>query len=468
LIAPLYITCVTRPFVLPLPWIEPLTALQALGAAFGTMAFIGGGPHKLARWSCIMHAPIQVHQWREGQTGHPFDGLQEALDGFQITPEPELGPFQGGWAGLLSYELGRAFENLPWPDAPTRPHQPDGWPDVWLGLYDTLAIFDALEKRACVVSWGLGHSEVDAETKARSLAKKLSTTGESSAVAAGESLIPSVAREDAEAAIARAIDYIHAGDIFQTNVSIRFSGALAQGDAPLSLFHRLVTRHPSPFATFLSLNGKMVVSHSPERFLSRTAQGQLETRPIKGTAPRNRDPLKDAALAAALEASLKDRAENLMIVDLMRNDLSRVCQPGSVKVPRLCALESFSTVHHLVSDVIGQQKPGLGFFDALAASFPPGSITGAPKVRAMEIISELEREPRGPWCGAMIRVGFDGAADSSVLIRTAACTLEGGRWQISARAGAGIVADSVPETEYDEMLTKVAALRAAARGATGD
>jgi para-aminobenzoate synthetase component 1 len=165
-----------------------------------------------------------------------------------------------------------------------------------------------------------------------------------------------------------------------------------------------------------------------------------------------------------LQSSAKDRAENLMIVDLMRNDLARVCLPGSVRVPRLCELESFSAVHHLVSDVQGQQRPGLGFFDALRASFPPGSITGAPKVRAMEIISELEAEPRGPWCGSMIRVGFDGAADSNVLIRTAACQNRGDLWQIDARAGAGIVADSLPGLEYEEMLVKARALRQAVNG----
>ena len=271
------------------------------------------------------------------------------------------------------------------------------------------------------------------------------------------------ARTAAETAIARAVSYIHAGDIFQANISIRFSGQLAKGDTPLGLFQRLFARHPSPFATYLSLGDVAVVSHSPERFLSRTASGQLETRPIKGTMPRHIDPDVDAANARSLQSSVKDRAENLMIVDLMRNDLSRVCLAGSVKVPRLCALESFSTVHHLVSDVIGQQKPGLNFFDALTASFPPGSITGAPKVRAMEIIAELEGEPLGPWCGSMIRVGFDGSADSSVLIRTAACERVDDIWTITARAGAGIIADSEPNLEYDEMQVKASALRVAAR-----
>jgi para-aminobenzoate synthetase component I len=453
---------VTCPFVLPLVWQEPLQALTALGDAAGTLGFIGGGTHTLARWSCIMTAPIDVHVWRHGDRGAPFDRLQARLNELSLAPDPNLGPFQGGWAGLLSYELGHAFETLPRLSTSASSGN-SSWPDVWLGLYDIVAIFDSHEKRAFIVSWGLRGGPEAAQANAERLAQKLSTAIQTLPLSIGAGLGPTRQRDDAQAAIARAVAYIHDGDIFQANISIRFSGELAKGDTPLGLFGRLVTTHPSPFATYLSLGDKAVVSHSPERFLSRTASGQLETRPIKGTAPRNSDPHIDAANAQALLASEKDRAENLMIVDLMRNDLSRVCLAGSVKVPRLCALESFSTVHHLVSDVIGQQKPGLGFFDALAASFPPGSITGAPKVRAMEIITELEDQARGPWCGSMIRVGFDGSADSSVLIRTAACEKHDGVWRINARAGAGIIADSVPTQEYDEMLVKARALRVAAK-----
>jgi para-aminobenzoate synthetase component I len=460
---------VTLPFVLPLNWQDPRNALASLGEQAGVLGFVGGGNHPLARWSCLMNNPLEVHQWREGDSKPPFEGLQARLDAFKLTPIPDHGPFQGGWAGLLSYELGRAFEVLPWPGGEIRPkHGP--WPDVWLGLYDTIGVFDAHTHRAFVLSWGLsddGVADFDlARTRAQTLSDRLCAGKVTNKTPVSTGLKPEMDRQNREAAIERAITYIHEGDIFQANISIRFEGRLAQGDTPLKLFSRLVDRHPSPFATFLSLGNRAVVSHSPERFLSRTPQGQLETRPIKGTAPRDVDPIKDAANAAALNNSVKDRAENLMIVDLMRNDLARVCIAGSVKVPRLCALERFSTVHHLVSDVIGQQKPGLGFFDALAASFPPGSITGAPKVRAMEIIAELEGEPRGPWCGSMIRVGFDGSADSSVLIRTASCEKMGEDWIIAARAGAGIVADSVAGLEYDEMLVKARALRVAAQNNT--
>ena len=461
-----YMSPVTDPFILPIKWCDPLDALASLGEAEGVLGFIGGGPHALARWSYIMDSPVDVHQWHESTGGLPFEGLQDKLNQLNLMPNPQFGPFQGGWAGLLSYELGRAFEVLPWPGGEKRPRLAD-WPDVWLGLYDTLIVFDDALQHAFILSWGIqADATCDsnlASQRAMALAARLTAPMASADNGDATGLSPICDRLIAETAIAKAIAYIHAGDIFQANISIGFKGLLAQGDTPSALFRRLVSRHPSPFATFLSLGTKAIVSHSPERFLSRSANGQLETRPIKGTMPRHIDPAKDFANAQSLQTSAKDRAENLMIVDLMRNDLSRVCVPGSVKVPRLCALESFSTVHHLVSDVIGQQKQGLGFFDALAVSFPPGSITGAPKVRAMEIIAELEGEPRGPWCGSMIRVGFDGSADSSVLIRTAACQFQDDAWHITTRAGAGIVADSVPQEEYDEMLVKARALRVAAR-----
>jgi para-aminobenzoate synthetase component I len=457
---------VTRPFILPIAWQTPLDALASLGQGAGVLGFIGGGPHPLARWSYIMRRPVCVHQWREGNAAHPFYGLQSKLNTLNLAPDPDLAPFQGGWAGLLSYELGRAFETLPWADGGSRPAI-NSWPDVWLGLYDHVAVFDGQKKLAFIVSWGIqedGSLDSDvAQQRARDLSDDLARNPIDVAASPAQGLVPTRSRHHAQNAIEQAISYIHQGDIFQANISIGFEGDLSVGDHPCALFRRLVARHPSPFATFLSLGNLAIVSHSPERFLSRTREGQLETRPIKGTMARSPDPALDLANAKALEASVKDRAENLMIVDLMRNDLSRVCLPGTVKVPRLCALESFSTVHHLVSDVIGQQKSGLGFFDALAASFPPGSITGAPKVRAMEIITELEGEPRGPWCGSMIRVGFDGSADSSVLIRTAACTRVDDVWHIKARAGAGIIGDSVPENEYEEMLVKARALRVAAK-----
>ncbi|MFN5271352.1 MAG: anthranilate synthase component I family protein [Hyphomonadaceae bacterium] len=459
----------THPFIRSLSWQPPLQALACFGNEVGCLGFIGGGAHALSRWSYVMAKPVRIHIWHHSEGGDPFFGLPEALAAPQTALHPEVGPFQGGWAGLLGYELGHAFEALPETSTVARP---GAWPDVWLGLYDTLAVFDAENHKAWVISWGLTEEgPLDsklAEERADSFAAQIEAS-EPLPLKAAEAptnlaLNPDLLRATVEAQIGRAIDYIQAGDIFQANISARFSGQLAPSDTPLDLFSRLMGRHPSPFAAYLGLGDKVVASHSPERFISRTASGVLETRPIKGTAPRYKDPDHDARSAEVLLASEKDRAENLMIVDLMRNDIARVCEAGSVKVPRLCDLESFSTVHHLVSEVRGQQKQGLGFFDALRSCFPPGSITGAPKVRAMEIISELEAEPRGPWCGSMIRVGFDGSADSNVLIRTAACRKHNDVWHVDARAGAGIVADSKPSQEYEEILVKARALRIAAHG----
>ncbi|MDO8902855.1 MAG: anthranilate synthase component I family protein, partial [Phenylobacterium sp.] len=272
-----------------------------------------------------------------------------------------------------------------------------------------------------------------------------------------------------EAAVAEVVNRIAAGEIFQANVARRWTGTLAAGAAPYDLFASLARDSAAPFAAYLRLPGAAVVSNSPERFvaLRRTAEGLVaETRPIKGTRPRGADPAEDAALASELLASPKDRAENLMIVDLMRNDLARVCRPGTVRTPELFAIESFANVHHLVSTVTGVLQAGQGAGDLLRATFPPGSITGAPKIQAMKVIAGLE-PPRGPYCGSIFWAGVDGAFDSSVLIRTAACVQSSEGWQVEAGAGAGIVADSDPRAERLETEAKISALLAALSSGPG-
>jgi para-aminobenzoate synthetase component 1 len=229
---------------------------------------------------------------------------------------------------------------------------------------------------------------------------------------------------------------------------------------PYDLMERLARSSPAPFAAYLRLDDRAVVSNSPERFVQVVPHGlglQVRTQPIKGTRPRGRDAAEDAALAAALAASAKDRAENLMIVDLMRNDLARVCAAGAVRTPELFRVESFANVHHLVSTITGELAPGRGATDLLRAAFPPGSITGAPKLQAMKVIAGLE-PPRGPFFGAMFWAGVDGALDSNVLIRTVGFEREDDGWRFEARAGAGIVADSVPATERLETEAKISAI----------
>jgi para-aminobenzoate synthetase component I len=261
-----------------------------------------------------------------------------------------------------------------------------------------------------------------------------------------------------EVAVARVIEYILAGDIFQANISQRFRAELPDGADALALYRRLRRRNPAPFAALLDYGDVAIVSASPERFLS-FHDGLVETRPIKGTRPRGATPEEDARLAAELLGSEKDRAENVMIVDLLRNDLSRVCRDHSVLTPEICTLESYATVHHLVSTVTGRLQPDVDSVDLLRATFPGGSITGAPKFRAMEIIAELEPTRRGPYCGAIGWLGFDGSMDTSITIRT--YCLKGRT--VTFQAGGGITADSDPAAEYEETLAKARALVAALR-----
>jgi aminodeoxychorismate synthase component I len=260
-------------------------------------------------------------------------------------------------------------------------------------------------------------------------------------------------RDQYLAAVARVREYILAGDIFQANLSQRFEAPLRE--SPAALYQRLRRVNPAPFAAYLDLGGVQVLSASPERFLRvEGATGQVESRPIKGTRPRGTGPMHDLALGQALTESAKDRAENLMIVDLLRNDLSRVCRPGTVRAPELFALEHHPTVHHLVSTVVGQLREGMTAGDLLRAAFPGGSITGAPKVRAMEIIAELEPTRRGVYCGSIGYLGFDGSLDTSIVIRT--YLIRPGA--VFFQAGGGIVADSDPAEEYQETLDKARGL----------
>jgi para-aminobenzoate synthetase component 1 len=253
-------------------------------------------------------------------------------------------------------------------------------------------------------------------------------------------------------AVARVREYIVAGDIFQANLSQRFQAPLP--GPPFEVYRRLRRRNPAPFAAYLGFEDVTVLSASPERFLRLDHDRRVETRPIKGTRPRGLVPMHDAALGRALAESEKDRAENLMIVDLLRNDLSRVCRPGTVRVPELFALEQHPTVHHLVSTVVGELDPAADAVDLVRAAFPGGSITGAPKVRAMEIIAELEPTRRGVYCGAIGYLSASGALDTSIVIRT--FVTRGG--ELYFQAGGGIVADSDPELEYREALDKARGL----------
>jgi para-aminobenzoate synthetase component 1 len=362
----------------------------------------------------------------------------------QLGPRqpPALAPFAGGALGYLAYDLARRLHRLP-----SRADDAEGLPEMAVGIYDGALVIDH-RARTCRL-WA---SEDDA---GRAWTQRF-LAGLQAAPATGEFALcgeieSSLSPEAYRRAFARVRNYIHAGDCYQVNLALRFA-APCRGH-PWPLYLALRVRNPAPFSAWLNFPFGQVLSSSPERFLS-VRDGWVETCPIKGTRPRGDDPGEDARRMAELSGSAKDRAENLMIVDLLRNDLGQVCVPGSVTVPSLFAVESFATVHHLVSTVRGRLAEGKTALDQLAAAFPGGSITGAPKLRAMQIIEELEAERRGVYCGAIGYLGGDGGMDTNIAIRTLTCA--GNRLRFWA--GGGLVADSQAEAEYQECLDKARAL----------
>jgi para-aminobenzoate synthetase component I len=447
---------------------------------------------RLGRYSFVTADPPAVVR-SKGRRARVIDRLADAerleeLDALAIVRSlaaphhaeaiPGLPPFQGGAAGYLAYDWGLTLERLPAPR-----YDDLAMDDVVIGVYDWVLAWDHESNRAWLISTGL--PETDTTARAHRAAERAAAVrgwldndarlkpGPGNAEHServerlerppsfpvdggwwdpGLDLRSSFTRSDYLASVQRVIDYIYAGDIFQANFSQRFEAPLAED--PWTLYRRMRARNAAPFAAFLDFPDALVLSASPERFLRVSAAGHVETRPIKGTRPRGMGPEHDAALGQALTESPKDRAENLMIVDLLRNDLSRVCRPGTVRVPELFTLERYATVHHLVSTVVGDLAPGTDALDLLRAAFPGGSITGAPKLRAMEIIAELEPSQRGVYCGSIGYWSVTGELDTSIAIRTAA--VRNGRVYFSA--GGGIVADSVPEHEYRETLDKARGL----------
>ncbi len=433
---------------IPFPYTVPATAFRPLaGQAYAMLLDSAVTDGERGRFSIIAVEPVRVIEATNGQvrvngalvSGDPFAVLERELGACrQSTADPV--PFTGGAIGFLGYELSRTLERLP-----ARHGNPHGLPDMLVGIYETVAVFDQKEQQA----WATGP---DALGLARRLSAPLSPAPSFPPMTAAARWIPDLERSAYMQRVQRVLDYIYAGDIFQANFTQRFVAPRPPEIPAYALYERLRSISPAPFSAFLNGGPALqIASVSPERFLRLSAGGAVESRPIKGTRPRHADPAADRAAAEDLLASTKDHAENLMIVDLMRNDLSRVCAVGSVRAPKLVGLESFASAHHLVSSVTGRLRPGLGPVDLLRAAFPGGSITGAPKVRAMEIIDELEESRRGAYCGSVVWIGFDGAMDSSIVIRTLSITSDA----VIAQAGGGIVADSDPAAEWEEMLVKI-------------
>jgi len=416
------------------------------------------------RYSYIAMEPFQVLSSKDGNIslgerrfqGNPFAVLDAEVKRFELAPLPGLPALQGGAVGYFGYELAQHLERVPMARADDM-----RFADLMIGFHDVIIAVDHVEHRAWVISSGLPEA-ASAERNQRAVARLNQVLGRlqatrsdigSASSGRDVNIESNFLRPAYETAVQRVVDYIFAGDIFQANLSQRFRVAMPPGFSGIDLYHRLRSINPAPFAALIKSGDTEIVSASPERFL-RLRQGKVETCPIKGTRPRGSTPAADRALASELLASEKDRAENVMIVDLLRNDLSRVCRDGTVEVPKLCELETFATVFHLVSTVTGDLQPGKSAVDLLAACFPGGSITGAPKIRAMEIIAELEPTRRGPYCGSIGYIGFDGSMDTSITIRTYA--IKDGI--VTFQAGGGIVADSKPADEYDETIAKARAL----------
>ncbi|MFU8796819.1 MAG: anthranilate synthase component I family protein, partial [Dehalococcoidia bacterium] len=430
----------------------------------------GMDPKRLGRYSFMGSDPFLVvsshgsevtltrGREREVRWGNPFDVVFGLLDEYTLDRGPTPVPFVGGAVGYFGYDLCHFVE-----DVPSTIVDDVHIPECCFAFYDYVVAFDHMDGKVYVVATGF--PDVDegqrlkrarlrlAELKERFCANSpgvLGGQGERDGVTMGSScdeggaaaslrnagqgrevlLRASFTREEYVRAVEKVRDYIAAGDVFQVNLSQRFDADLQA--SPYDLYRRLRAVNPAPFASYLDLPGVTVVSASPERFLKR--QGDLvETRPIKGTRPRGRDAVDDDRLARELTGSAKDRAENVMIVDLERNDLGRICRYGTVQVTELAVLETFPTVHHLTSTVIGRLHEGSKNTDLLKAMFPGGSITGAPKVRAMQIIDELEPVKRGPYGGGFGCVGLDGEMDIALTLRTiviplSRCDARTGHW----------------------------------------
>jgi anthranilate synthase component 1 len=440
----------------------------ARGAPSFLLESVEGG-ERLARYSIVGTEPREQLDLRDGRavlTGpdgvseQPCDDPLALVDEWVGRHEPVAVPglprFHGGAVGYLAYELARCYERLPTPAL-----DPLGLPLTRLALYDSLLVFDHLQRTIKVVSHVPLDGDVDAAYDAglariNALVRRLAaplTVGSLAVEAPATNpvrLESNMTRAEFEAAVERGKEHIAAGDVIQIVLAQRFSRRLAA--MPFAVYRALRAVNPSPYMYFLDWGDFQLVGASPE-LLVLVENGQVVTNPIAGTRPRGVTPEYDATLAEELRADEKERAEHLMLVDLGRNDIGRVSAPGTVRVPQFMEIERYSHVMHLVSQVTGRLDPALRPVDALRACFPAGTVSGAPKIRAMELIAELEPEQRGPYAGAVGFFGYDGGLETAITIRTA--VVKDGVAHVTA--GAGIVADSVPATEYEETLNKARA-----------
>ena len=460
-------------------------ALQRMSALPGCLLLESAKPvgslerKPLGRYSFLMADPFETIVVPVGDA-QPLIKIESLLTRYATDTISGLPPMQGGVAGMFSYDLNRSFEKVP-----AARHDEFGLPAIVVGAYDVVIAWDHLKNKTWLISQGF--PETDPASREKRAAERadffhdvlfsdeeskgqLPVVVGSSANLTTASLAPqfscshrtlnqltsNFSSDDYIAAVQKCIDYIVAGDVFQINLSQRLMHPITTDS--VTLYRRLRACNPAPFSCYFDMAGisetdAQVISASPERLVS-VRDRTVETRPIKGTRPRTGQPLVDIREQERLLTSEKDRAENLMIVDLMRNDLATVCEDDSICVTQLCQPESYQSVLHLVSAVEGKLKPESSLCDLVAAIFPGGSITGAPKIRAMEIISKLEPTSRGAYCGSVGYLGFDGSADLNILIRT--ITASRGWWQVPV--GGGVVVQSDPLAEYEETWTKATSM----------
>jgi para-aminobenzoate synthetase component 1 len=466
----------TYPLVATLYVRDPADLLPALARLHRPFLLTSSLADERNRWTFFGAEPFEAYR------AHNYDiavARWRALAARvgQDDPVPTLVPFTGGAVGYWAYDFGRRLERLP-AVAGDDLHLPD----FVLGFYDVIGVYDHAARQAWLFSSGLPYG---GDRRAAHAAARLEDTWRRLSEPAGAGGLPvwsgapgaaprsTFTRAAYERAVDRVREHIARGDLFQANLSQRWTVPLVEGgatgldagalaDTSAALCAALAAVSPAPHSAWLGCGDHAVVSASPERFLELRGR-RAETRPIKGTRPRGGDDAEDRRLGAELVASAKDRAENVMIVDVLRNDLGRVCETGSVRALRLCELEAFPQVFHLTSTIEGRLEPGRDAFDLLHACFPGGSITGAPKIRAMEIIDSIEPVRRHVYTGAVGYVDWRGDADWNIAIRTALVTTRA----IHFAAGGGITADSDPPAEFEETLHKSAGLRRAIERALG-
>jgi anthranilate synthase component 1 len=424
---------------------------------FGRYSFLGFDPKRTLSYRGGLYTIVDADGVREVPAPDPFRGLAEIVGRKSVAPLPNLPAFVGGAVGYFSYDAVRYLEKLP---AELAPPDDLNVPEAYFALTDTLVVFDHLRHKVLVVSLvdaarlrdvegeGFTSAYGRAADDIRRVADRLSAPLGSW----GPGISSNCTRQRYEEAVERAKEYIRAGDAFQVVPSQRFASEIGDLD-PLLLYRGLRTVNPSPYMTYLKLGDLSLVGASPEP-LVRVEGRRVMTRPIAGTRRRGATPEEDAALAEELLADEKERAEHVMLVDLGRNDLGRVSEVGSVELASFMEIERYSHVMHIVSTVEGNLREDLTALDALAAAFPAGTVSGAPKVRAMEIIDELEPTRRGPYAGATGYYGVDGRLDTCITLRTA--LLKDGIAYF--QAGGGVVADSVPSLEYEETRNKARAM----------